>query len=69
MTRHVFDEVAVKATRRWTDANGKKRQQTKKFWQTINPFNKNADGSVKTATQIRAEVIAERDAWLKEPQQ
>jgi hypothetical protein len=32
--------------------------------QTINPFNRNKDGSVKTRAQIMKELLAERDAWL-----
>lgn len=63
--RYVFDEVAVKATRYYF-VDGKRRQETKKFFQTVNPFNKNADGSLKTREQIYDEVRAERDAWLKE---
>lgn len=63
--RITFDEVAVKATRRWTDEGGKKRQETRKFFQTVNPFNKNADGSVKTRDQIMREITAKRDEWLK----
>lgn len=60
-----FEEIRVKATRRWVDpVTGNKRQETKKFWQTISPFNKNPDGSRKTSDQILAEVKAERDAWL-----
>lgn len=63
--RRKTSEVAVKATKRWTDPEtGKKRQQTKKFWQTISPFNKNEDGSVKTREQILNEIKAKRDAWL-----
>ncbi len=58
-----FQEVSVKGTRRWKDAEGKKRQQTKKFFQTISPFNKNADGSPKTREQILIQIKAERDAW------
>jgi hypothetical protein len=64
MTRIICREIAVKATRRWVDADGKKRQETRKFWQTINPFNSKADGSLKTEADIRAEINAERDAWL-----
>jgi hypothetical protein len=64
--RVVFNEVKVKGTRRWTDANGKRRQETKAFMQTVNPFNKNADGSVKTYEQIKRELTAERDFWLLE---
>ena len=66
MTVIRFQEVAVKATRRWVDTDGKKRQETKRFWQTVSPFNKNSDGTLKTADQIMAEVKAERDAWLSE---
>jgi hypothetical protein len=64
MTRIICQEVSVKATRRWVDADGKKRQETRKFWQTVNPFNRKADGSLKTEADIRAEINAERDAWL-----
>lgn len=31
--------------------------------QTINPFNKNADGTQKTRNQIRAELRAEAETW------
>lgn len=59
-----FQEISTKATKRYTDENGKRKQQTKKFYQTLSPFNKNPDGSVKTSDQIWKEIIAERDAWL-----
>lgn len=66
MTRHVFKEVKVKGTRRWTDASGKRRQETKTFSQTVNPFNKKADGSIKTLEDIKRELTADRDFWLLE---
>ena len=59
-----FEEVSIKATRRWTDENGKKRQQTRKFFQTINPFNNGADGLPKSRDQIMSELQAEKTAWL-----
>lgn len=62
--RSIFEVVSIKAVRKWADAEGKKHQQTKKFWQTINPFNMK-DGAVKTRDQILAEICAERDAWLR----
>lgn len=65
--KYVFNEVFIRATKKWTDESGKKHQQTKKFWQTINPFNKNPDGSIKTGEQILLELKAERDQWLSEP--
>jgi hypothetical protein len=58
-----FDKIEMKAKRVWTE-NGKRRQQTKVFMQTVNPFNKNADGTVKTREQIHKELLAERKAWL-----
>ncbi len=58
-----FDVVAVRATRVWRE-NGRRRQATKEFMQTINPFNKNDDGTVKTRQQILIEVNEQRRAWL-----
>lgn len=60
-----FNKVEVRGVRRWTE-NGKRRQETKVFWQTRSPFNRNAQGEPKSLEEIRAEIIAERDKWLKE---
>jgi len=60
-----FQEVRLKAVRRWKE-NGKQRQETKVFMQTINPFNKNAAGEIKQLDEIMVELKAERDAWLKQ---
>ena len=64
--RITFDEVKIKGTRRWTDEEGKKRQQTRAFMQTVNPYNKNANGHVKSRDEIMTELLAERSDWLKE---
>lgn len=37
------------------------------FFQTLSPFNTNADGSVKGANQIREELTVEAKAWKLEP--
>lgn len=67
-TRYTFNEVSVSATKRWKDpVTGKARQQTRKFYQTLNPFNKAADGTPKTREQIMSEITAEKAAWLAEP--
>ena len=58
-----FEKVSVKAVRRWVE-NGKKRQQTKEFYQTLNPYNVNADGSVKTKSEIFTEITKEKNDWL-----
>jgi nitroimidazol reductase NimA-like FMN-containing flavoprotein (pyridoxamine 5'-phosphate oxidase superfamily) len=60
-----YEEVSVKGTKRWKDSNGKWHQKTKKFWQTISPFNLK-DGRSKDYSEILREVIVERDEWLKE---
>jgi hypothetical protein len=60
-----FEEVKVKGVRRWVDGEGKKRQQTRTFSQTINPFNKLPDGTIKDRGTIYKEICAERNAWMK----
>ena len=64
--RYTFEEVSIQHTHRWVDENGKKRQKTQKFYQTLNPFNKDAEGNIKTRQQIYAELVIERDKWIKE---
>ena len=61
-----FYRVSVKAVKRWKE-NGKPRQQTRTFMQTINPFNKNSDGSIKTREDIMREILAERKEWMDTP--
>lgn len=61
-----FDVVSVRATRIWRE-HGRRRQQTREFTQTVNPFNRDEDDNVKTRQQILVEVNAERAAWLKKP--
>jgi hypothetical protein len=60
-----FEQVSVTATRRWKDARGRKRQETKQFWQSINPWNVRADGLPKTRADILREVTEQRDDWLR----
>jgi hypothetical protein len=64
--RITFDVVQVTAKRTWME-DGKKRQKTKKFEQTINPFNTNAAGIPKTRQEILVELNAERDKWMTKP--
>lgn len=65
--RITFDKIQLKAVKRFVDPEtGKKRQQTKIFWQTQNPFNKR-DGMPKSREQIMQELIIERDTWLAQP--
>ncbi len=60
-----FQEVSLSATYRWKE-DGKSRQVTKKFWQTISPFNIDGQGFVKSREQILKEITRARDSWLIE---
>ena len=63
--RITFDEVSVKRTFRWIDpATGRARQETKKFFQTVSPFNRTASGEIKSREQIRFEITREADLWM-----
>lgn len=47
---------------------GKKVRRQRTFEQTLNPFNKTADGRVKTIKDIYPELRAKADAWKNEPE-
>lgn len=66
MTSVRFQEVSLRGTYRWKDADGKRRQETKKFFQTINPFNLDEFGCQKGPGQIRIELMLQRNEWLAE---
>lgn len=59
-----FTEISIKGKKSWIDESGKRRQKTKKFSQTINPFNRNDDGTVKTEKQIMSELVKMRNDWM-----
>ncbi len=44
-------------------ACGQKTTRTRVFEHSINPFNRNLDGSTKSRDEVRAAVNAEADAW------
>jgi len=64
MTRIVFSQVKLKGVRRWKQ-DRKWRQETKTFMQTINPFNLNAAGIVKSRDEIMDELREEREKWYQ----
>ncbi len=63
--RYNFNKISTKRTLRWTDADGKRHQETREFFQTVNPFNVGKDGVPKSEQEIRAEIHAKADAWIK----
>lgn len=63
--RIIFEEVSIKRTFRWIDpVTGRKRQETRKFWQTLNPANLDASGHPKSRYQVQAEIQRDADLWL-----
>jgi hypothetical protein len=59
-----FDALRAKATRKVVCPGcSKQRTISRTFEQTVNPWHKNPDGTVKTAEEVRRSVRAEADAW------
>lgn len=65
-TRVTFNEVTLHGQKSVKCAGGCGRtlKRSKKFWQTLSPFSKTANGELKSRDQIHVELRAERDAWL-----
>ncbi|EGT4508910.1 hypothetical protein SM080_000727 [Cronobacter sakazakii] len=42
-------------------------KRKKEFYQTLNPFNRTRDGSLKTKADIRKEVTAKANEWSRLP--
>jgi hypothetical protein len=63
-----FEEVSLKGSRKGKCALcGKQTCRVFKIYQTINPFNKNARGLIKTRDEILVELHLRRQAKLAEP--
>jgi hypothetical protein len=66
MARINFQEVSITRVRVGRcDVCGKRCQKKKKFYQTLNPFNKNSDGTVKSRDEILLEVKLDGDKWFE----
>lgn len=42
---------------------GKRVRRQRTFGQTVSPYNRNSDGTVKTAAEVRASVVASVREW------
>lgn len=62
-----FDDVRLPVIKHMKCACGKYRQRRKTFMQTINPYNRNADGTPKTRVDILNELHLQADKWRTEP--
>ncbi|MFC5799087.1 hypothetical protein [Streptomyces formicae] len=66
---HRFERVPLTAKKAVEcEGCGKKLRRQRTFEQTINPWNKTADGEVKTYKHIYPELEAKAAAWKAEPE-
>lgn len=68
MGAYSFKSITQKATVKGAcsvEGCGKKTQITKKFEQTLNPFNKNKLGNIKTEAEIYSELSNLKRDWVK----
>lgn len=63
--RHVFERVSTSRKRVGNCPNcGKRVTRSRTFEETVNPFNWNAEGEVKSSAEVRADVEALADEWV-----
>lgn len=64
MTRIDFEKIERRVSRTFKCSGcGKRRTRAHTFWQTMNPYNKNARGAAKSEAEIRAELESEARAF------
>lgn len=68
MTRRYFDQIVSQG---WKSGRcvvcGKQAERSRQFTNTVNPFNRNADGTQRTHAEVRANVERQRREWEAEP--
>lgn len=70
MTRYVFEEVTVPASKNVKCATcGKSVRRSKTFMATLNPFNVNEAGDPKSRGEILVGLRQKATAWLTEPEE
>ncbi len=67
MTLYIYEQVKFRVTKRMKCADGKTRTRTMTFINTINPFNKNPDGTVRNRHDVLKCVKAQGLKWKEEP--
>lgn len=71
LTHTVFEKVRLVGRKRVACAEPgcpRKVTRTKTFWATLNPFNKNPDGSVRNREELLVYLDGKRATWLVEPE-
>jgi hypothetical protein len=68
MTIYRFEQIKATGKKRvpCEGGCGKKVSRQMTFTKTVNPFNKNADGTVKTREEVRESVQAEAGEWQRD---
>lgn len=64
---HTFEEVNLRATKTGKCRCGKRRTRATTVCQTLSPFNKNEDGTLKNRYEIMEELRVELTKWREEP--
>lgn len=59
-----FDVIKASATKKGKCFCGKRLTRSKTFEHTVNPFNKNPDGSVKTREEVYRDVQQKAKDWI-----
>lgn len=68
MPTFIFEEVKLYGSKSGKcSVCGKPCTRSQKFVQTLNPFNKNENGEVKTRREIKEELLAELKDWQSKP--
>ena len=66
MSTYTYMKFTAKGTRKGVcDVCGKRTTRSLTFSQTVSPFNKNEDGTVKTEAQVIHSVWLEAEEWAK----
>lgn len=61
-----YREISIKGTKKGKCDCGKVRTRTMTFSQTVNPFNKNKEGKLKTDNEIYEEIKKEKEEWMND---
>jgi len=69
MTSVTFDEISLTGVKNVKCSGcGKKLKRQQRFFQTLNPFNKDKNGMVKSKHQIYTELEEDIKKWEVEPE-
>lgn len=68
MPTYIFEEVKLYGSKSGKcSVCGKACTRSQKFSQTLNPFNKNEKGEIKTWQEIKEELCGELNEWRSKP--